>query len=344
MRLFETENECKELLEKGRMDSYALLVRKGEETAFLFSDSVDSNTLFEMASLTKVLVTLPLVFQAMGEGKLSLESRLSDFFDFVPKEKKNITVFQLLTHTSGVGEILVPKKDKKDSFLAARAILQAPLSYSPGSEHRYSCMGFILLGKILEQIYHQPLDFLFESRIKEPLGLSRSGFLFPHDGENGVISYRRSEPGSYRVDDENAYAMGGVSGNAGVFFSLRDLEIVIKAIMTKDARLYPQPFYALAEQDYTQEFSQGRGLGWLMVDDRYEQTADLFPVGSFGHCGYTGTSLFFSREKDLSVALLTNAARFAYQKHPEHEFVRGQVSDMRIQVHKAIGKDLSETD
>ena len=215
MRLFETENECKELLEKGRMDSYALLVRKGEETAFLFSDSVDSNTLFEMASLTKVLVTLPLVFQAMGEGKLSLESRLSDFFDFVPKEKKNITVFQLLTHTSGVGEILVPKKDKKDSFLAARAILQAPLSYPPGSEHRYSCMGFILLGKILERIYHQPLDLLFESRIKEPLGLTRSGFLFPLDGENGVISYRRAKPGSYRVDDENAYAMGGVSGNAG---------------------------------------------------------------------------------------------------------------------------------
>ena len=343
MRLFETKKVCHKLLVEDRMDSYALLVRKGEKTALLFSDSVNPDTLFEMASLTKVLVTLPLIFQAMGEGKLSLESRLSDFFDFVPKEKKNITVFQLLTHTSGVGEILVPKRNEKDPFLAARAILEAPLSYSPGSEHRYSCMGFILLGKILEQIYHQPLDFLFESRIKEPLGLSRSGFLFPHDGENAVISYRRSDPGLYRVDDENAYAMGGVSGNAGVFFSLRDLEIVVNAVMAKDARLYPQSFYSLAEQDYTKEFSLGRGLGWLMVDERYEQTADLFPIGSFGHCGYTGTSLFFSREKDLAVAILTNAARFAYQKHPEHEFVRGQVTDLRIRLHQAIGKDISET-
>lgn len=98
-----------------------------------------------------------------------------------------------------------------------------------------------------------------------------------------------------------------------------------------------------AEQNYIKDFGEGWGLGWLIVDGKYPQTGKLFPIGSFGHCGHTGTSLFFSREKDMYVIILTNATRCLNKKNGFKGYDYNKICEMRADIHNAIFDDLSES-
>lgn len=161
----------------------------------------------------------------------------------------------------------------------------------------------------------------------------------PLGEENTAICYRRDYDRLYGVDDENAYFMRGVSGNAGAYWSIADLEKLADAIYER--RLYGEELPVKAEQGYTEGMAQNRGLGYLMIDENDPLSGGLFTKGSFGHCGYTGTSMFFDREKQLYVVLLTNTARFAYRECPSHEHVRGRCLEVRSSVHCAIKEDLN---
>ena len=338
LKLEQTEKILRGLVDAGWMGSYALFVRHGSEKAAITSKNADADTLFEVASLTKVTVTAPLAMMSIAEGKLALEDQLGDFFSGLTV-MRDVTVFRLLTHTSGIGAIPFSfVLTDRGSQAVAAAICRARPDYAPGTDQQYSCMGFITLGAILEQIYGKTLDVLFAEKLAGPLELTRSRFCVSIGEENTVVSYRRDEPGEYGVDDENAYFMRGVSGNAGAFWSISDLEKLADAIYEK--RLYPAGLAEMAERSYTDGFPQKRGLGYLIIDEDDPLSGGLFPAGSFGHCGYTGTSLFFSRERELYVALLTNSARFAYRESPTHEHVRGRTLAMRRSVHAAVAKDL----
>lgn len=339
MKLTQTEQVLRQFLFAHRMDSYALLVRYGDEKCILTSPNVNPDTCFEVASLTKVTVTAPLALMAVREGKLRLDERLGDIFPDLA-EMANSTVFQLMTHSSGIGGVpLSFELTDQGSFEVAKAICQAPAYYQPGTAVEYSCMGFITLGAILEQRYSKKLDELFREKLAKPLGLTRSRFNMPLGETNTAVSYRRDFDRAYGVDDENAYFMGGISGNAGAFWSISDLEKLADAIYEK--RLYGEELAALAEQGYTEGMAQNRGLGYLMIDQNDPLSGGLFGKGSFGHCGYTGTSMFFDRSKDMYVVLLTNTARFAYRKEASHEHVRGRCYEVRSSVHAAIKKDLN---
>lgn len=334
----QTEQVLRRLLTDKQMDSYALLVRHGEEKKVLTSPNVNQDTCFEVASLTKVTVTAPLVMMAVREGRLRLDERLGDIFPGMT-EMADSTVFQLMTHNSGIGGVPFSfALTDQGSFEVAKAICQSKPNYQPGSAVEYSCMGFITLGAILERRYGKKLDVLFMEKIIQPLGLTRSRFCMPLGEENTVVSYRRDYEREYGVDDENAYFMRGISGNAGAYWSIADLEKFADAIYEK--RLYGAQLAELAEQGYTEGMVQNRGLGYLMIDEEHPLSGGLFSKGSFGHCGYTGTSLFFDRKKQVYVALLTNAARFAYRQAPNHGHVRGCCLEMRRSVHGAIAKDL----
>ena len=115
----------------------------------------------------------------------------------------------------------------------------------------------------------------------------------------------------------------------------------MKAVLEKSPALYPEKYFALAEHDYTPHYEEGRGLGYQMVDARYEQTGKLFPDGSFGHCGHTGTSFFINREKNLYVIILTNATRCLNRKGGFRGYDYSVVMKMREDIHNVIAQDLA---
>ena len=339
LNLTQTHMVLNDHLRNGHMESYALLVRYGDEKVCITSDNVNSDTCFEVASLTKVTVTAPLALMAVGEGVLKLDDKLGNFFPGLTK-MRDVTVFQLMTHSSGIGGVpLSFELADQGSFAVATAICQSETNYEPGTAVEYSCMGFITLGAILEKVYGKKLDALFEEKLAKPFGLTRSRFCMPLGEENTVVCYRREFDRLYAVDDENAYFMRGISGNAGAFWSIGDLEKMADAIW--DRTLYGNEIADMAEQGYTEGMVQNRGLGYLMIEENDPLSGGLFTKGSFGHCGYTGTSMFFDRKRQVYVILLTDTARHAYREDPSHEHVRGTCLAVRNTIHHAIKIDLN---
>jgi len=341
MILKHTQELLQRKLAEEAFDSYAVWVGLGEDEIILTSDNVDGDTLFDIASCGKILHTMPLILQAIGEGKFTLESTLDEFFDNVPEEKKKITIHQLLTHTSGIIRIPLSKEVCAQGIdVVAAYMLAHPLAFEPGSNYTYSCNGMFLLGFILEKLYGKTLDVLFEEKIKQPLGMTRSRFVIGIDEPNAAICYSRREPGESRFDDDNVRAMGRPGGSGGSFFTLNDVRKYVKAVMEKSDLLLPNAFYDPAEVNYTPDYAEGRGLGFLVVDDKYPQTGTLFPVGSFGHCGHTGQSIFMNRELNLRVVVLSNATRFLRKKSNFTHYDYGVIMAMREEIHNEIKRDL----
>lgn len=325
------------------LDTYVILTGIGGYEQVLTSTNADIDTLFDIASCGKILHTTPLLLQAVGEKKLALQSTLDMFFDHVPPEKKDITIFQLLTHTSGILRIPLPKNICAQGVNGIAAhIMAAPLAFAPGSGYAYSCNGMNLLGYIVEKLYGKTMDILFEERIKKPLAMTRSCFNLDINEPNRAICYTRKEMGPLPFDDQNVLNIGRVGGAGGSFFSPADILKYVKAVFSKNEKLYKKEFFDLAEANYTPYYAEGRGLGYLTVDENYPQTGDLFPVGSFGHCGHTGQSIFISRELQLYVIILTNATRFSAMKHDYKTEDYEAVMALRKELHNTIKQDLRE--
>lgn len=331
---------CRMLQEKVCGDYAVLIHCKGEEK-LLTSPCVNRDTYFDNASLGKIFITAPLILRAIGEGKLTLDTVLADCFPDVPEDKKGITVKQLLTHTAGITTYgLPPEASEMSRHEQASLILRYPLVYTPGESYIYSCFGFILLGFLAEKIYGAPLDRVFEQYIRKPLGYTRSRFNIAVDEPNAAVCYSRKDVGEYRADDGNVRVLKGVAGNGASYSTAGDIQIFVQAVLDRSPVLYHPSLYALAETDYTPDFSEGRGLGYLMPDVRYRQTGRLFPEGSFGHCGHTGQSVFINRAEDLYVILLTNTTRYSNIRSGFCGYDYGDTMRMRENVHNAIYEDL----
>ena len=327
-------------------DSYAVYVKIGADESTFCSDNVDEDTYFDIASLGKVLVTTPLVLQTTAGGLLRLDSRLDEWFENVPSDKKGITVRQLLTHTSGIVRHIPPREvAAKGRDAVAENILSHALAFAPGSDYLYSCCGMVLLGFILEKIHGDTLENLFEKHLKKPLGYTRSKFNIELDEPNAAVCYRSADVNglAHPWDDEIVRVMQTSCGNGGQFFTLADIKKFTEAVLRKDERLYPEAMFAAAERQYAPACaSESRGLGWLYVDEKYSQTGRLFPTGSFGHCGHTGQSVFFNREKNMCAVILTNATRFLSMRSGFTGYDYGQIMKMREEIHNEIYRDLRE--
>lgn len=341
MILYNTEKLLKQKLENKDFDSYAVLVHYCDEEKLLTSENVNEYTYFDIASMGKVLITSPLVLQAISRGKLSLDNTLDEFFAVDDDDKKKITVKQLLTHTSGIiRHNITVDAVKKGNDGIVQEILSYPLAYAPDTDYIYSCNGMILLGYILEKIYNKSLEAIYNENLANPLKLKRTAFEIALDEENAAVCYRWKDGETQRFDDENVLVMGKTAGSGGQQSCLYDIQKFIKAVLGKDELLYQKELFELAEQNYTPAFSEGRGLGYLVVDEKYCQTGKLFPVGSFGHCGHTGQSFFINREKNLYVIILTNATRFLNMKNDFRGYDYSEIMKMREEIHNAIAKDL----
>lgn len=188
-----------------------------------------------------------------------------------------------------------------------------------------------------------PLDQAFYRYLAEPLGLSRARFNIDIHEENAAVCYTREHVGKFRSDDCNVCNMQGIAGSGAQFFSIADIRTFIQAIMERDERLYDRSLFDLGESNLTPWSAEGRGLGYLVTTESYHQTGDLFPLGSFGHCGHTGMSFFINREKDLFAIVMTNATRFANMSSGYQGYdYAASVEKMREMISNEIAKDLRQ--
>lgn len=341
MKLCNIEQFLKKREQEKAYDSYAVLVSvKGKEKLFT-SINVNEETLFDVASIGKVMPTSTLAVRAVSEGKINLEDTLEMYFQDVPEDKKRITIKNLLTHTSGIISGLIPDRvadTGKDAVVDF--ILSGRLRFEPGSSFEYSCFGYILLGFILEKIYGMTLDQLFHKYIAEPLGFKRSQYVLPLDAENAAICYRSKYPGKRREDGERAYTLGYAVGSGACHSCIYDLKRFCEAILNKNEILYPKEWFDIAETDYTTDYSVGRGLGYLIERDEPSGKEKLFSAGSIGHDGHTGTGFYINREKETYVIILTNATRFANMKNDFKFYDYDEVKKLRQDIRDMILEDL----
>lgn len=347
MDLEKTQKILKQKMADKEFDTYAIVVHKGEKEWFLHSDNADKDTYFDVASMGKILVTSTLALKAVDEKKLSLGDTLDMFFKKVPSPVENITVKQLLTHTSGIVRCEISDKSVKEGNDAiAVYIMNNPLAFNPGESGQYSCNGMILLGFILEKIYNMPLEKIFEEKIKKTLNYTRSKFNIAVNEPNSAICYRSENVDGFSSpwDDENIRILQTSSGSGGQFFSISDIKKFADAVIKKSELLYSKEIFEQAEKNYVMsEELEGRGLGWLYVNEKYYQKGKLFPVGSFGHTGFTGMSMFFNRNLDMYVIMLTNATRFSAKKHNFKTLdYEGDTCRIRVDLHNAIFEDLTD--
>lgn len=352
MELTNTLQEIQNKLNSRDFTSYALLVGYGAHEWQYFSNDVNQDTYFDAASLGKVFPTTALALRAIGDARLALDDTLEKFFPFVPADKKDVTVKNLLTHTPGMLRHPYPEKlglGGRDAV--AKFIFSHPLAYETGKSFAYCCDGIFLLGLILEKVFGMPLEQAFECYVKQPLGMARSTYHIAIDEENAVLCNHRADLGGLIYDDDNVRRLCGIpAGNGGLFVTARDLKTFVKALIAKDERLYPESMYALAEQNYTKGLSvldekrstENHGLGFVYVDEQCEQARELFPKGSIGHVGWSGQSFYLNRERELYVILLTNSMRCQHLEKKLHGTARDRaVHQMRIDIHRAIKKDLN---
>lgn len=267
-------------------------------------------TRYDLASITKPLVVGMLALRAMESGKLCLWDKLGTFLD-TPDDKRDITLAQILTHTAGFPTGIHLWQMKRPPEDAAEMLLNVPLLFAPGSRVQYCCVGYILLGLLLECLYDMPLSDLATQEVFWALGMRHTGYL-PQDGN--IAATEMQDDGRCLqgvVHDENARFLGGISGNAGVFSNMDDLALFMQMLCANgrlpDGSRYLSPAaLRLAMRNHTPGLAQGRGLGFYLpyYDNGY--TGDLFPPETIGHTGFTGTSFTLDPTTGLYVVLLTN--------------------------------------
>jgi len=275
--------------------------------------AVQPDTIYDLASLTKVVVTTTAAMMLSDEGRLDIDKPVSAFLPgFSGGAKDRVTVRHLLTHSSGLDwtSPLYKEIRGKDAYLARIQALD--LAYEPGTKSLYSDLGEILLGEIVERVAGEPLDAFARARILGPLGMHDTSYL-PGPELRPRIAPTERDPWRGRllvgeVHDENAFAMGGVAPHAGLFGTAGDLARF--AQMMLNGGVYDHRRFAA--RDVVERFTRragvpasSRALGWDTPSPGSSAGTRLSPH-SFGHTGFTGTSLWIDADRKLFVILLTN--------------------------------------
>ena len=271
---------------------------------------MEPGTVFDLASLTKIVSTTMVALALVDAGKINLCDNIGQFFD-APEGKRGITIHQLMTHTSDLPAhvpIYNLASTPEDTFSLI-------LKLSPGTDTKvvYSCLGYILLGKICETVAGKTLDKLAHQYVFEPLGLKTAAYnpcAKTHSFAATEYCNVREEWLCGTVHDENARFMGGVSGNAGVFADINDCAVLARMFANKGTlngkTIVSQDLFELAIQNHTTHCDEGRGLGFAVKSRAPVSCGRFFPVGSYGHTGFTGTSIWINAETSQYVVFLTN--------------------------------------
>ena len=273
-------------------------------------------TLFDLASLTKVVATTSMAMLLYEHGLLDLDAPVAAIVpEFILDAEKDprrneVSLRMLLAHSSGLPayEKLFLKVSTRDELL--RAALSMPLAAGPGTRVDYSDIGFIILGIALERLAGESLDRFCQSEIFGPLGMSNTTFNPPIENRKQIpptaddrTFRRRIIQGE--VQDENASVLGGVAPHAGLFSSARDLAQFAHAMLNPGRPVFRTETIAVFTRRQSAPEGTTRGLGWD-TPSASSQSGKYFSANSYGHLGYTGTSLWIDPERHISITLLTN--------------------------------------
>jgi CubicO group peptidase (beta-lactamase class C family) len=285
----------------GRHDTVLLLAAVGH---YGIDDPrpVTTETVYDLASLTKVIGLTTACMILVGEGKLDLNAPVQRYVPaFKGTNKERVTIRHLLTHSSGLPAwrpLYIEATTRGVAFAMADT---TPLLRQPGDTFVYSDLGAIVLTQVVEGIAGQRLDAYLDARVFKPLGMTSTRFLPPSDWRPRIAPTERSQDGTIilgTVHDENAWKLGGVSGHAGLFSTAPDLARFAQWLLGQRAYL---------EWTRRQNVPAGssRALGWDTPSENSSAGTKMGPR-AFGHTGFTGTSIWIDPEKDLFIILLTN--------------------------------------
>jgi CubicO group peptidase (beta-lactamase class C family)/beta-glucosidase-like glycosyl hydrolase len=270
-------------------------------------------TLFDLASLTKVVGTTAAAMALTDDGQLPLDAPVRRYVpQFRGGEKSGITIRHLLTHTSGLPAGADLFSDAREPAGALRRVFRTALVYSPGEKMEYSDFGMIAMAEVVRRRAEVPVDLFLARRVFGPLGMESTQYDPPMALTQPVTvptALRSDRPYVLRgvVHDANAFRLGGVTGHAGLFSTAHDLAVYSQTLLNGGAygarrvwsprtvRIYAAP----------QGLPGNRGLGWDKPGPR-SSAGDYFSSSSFGHLGYTGTSMWIDPQRDLFVIILTN--------------------------------------
>jgi len=280
------------------------------------SPTAATSTLFDLASLTKVMATTPMAMLLYERGLLDLETPVCaivpEFVSDAEKDprRRDVTLRMLLAHSSGLPayEKLFLKARTREELL--HAAFTMPLSADPGSRAEYSDIGFIILGVALERLADEPLDRFCQREIFAPLGMTNTAFnppariraAIPPTADDQTFR-RRIIQGE--VQDENASVLGGVAAHAGLFSTAKDAAKFAHAILNGGHPILRPETIALFTRREPAPSGTSRALGWDTPSSP-SQSGKYFSAQSYGHLGYTGTSLWIDPLRQLSITLLTN--------------------------------------
>jgi len=280
-------------------------------TLSLDGPPVRPDTLWDLASVTKPVVALAALW-LVERGGLALSETVGDHLpEYRGGTSGDLTIEQLLTHTSGLPgrQPLYRQHTDRASLLAALRTL--PLRFAPGSAVEYSSAGFMLLGEIVAAASGLPLERLVAMAVTEPLGLRDTGFR-PTPDQAGRCAATEDCPWRGRVvqgsvHDENAEVLGGIAGHAGLFGTVGDMERFAIAVLSGGSEGWLSArTLAEAGRSRTDRLTLRRGLGWQGRDASGSPAGDLFSPDSFGHTGFTGTSVWIDPTLGRYAVLLTN--------------------------------------
>lgn len=304
-----------------------LIARKafGQFTYERASPAVVPETLFDLASLTKILATTAMAMILYERGLLDLDAPAAAIVpEFVSEAEKDerrreVTIRMLLAHSSGLPayEKLFLKAGSRDDLL--EAVFKMRLTADPGSRAEYSDIGFILLGAALERVAGESLDRFGRREIFAPLGMAQTTFNPPMEMRPQIPPAADERPGKSasgrsefrqriiqgEVQDENASMLGGVAGHAGVFSTAEDVARFAHAMLHAEDSVVRADTVSLFTRRAAHPAGTSRALGWDTPSGP-SQSGKYFGPASFGHLGHTGTSLWIDPERQVSITLLTN--------------------------------------
>ncbi len=302
------------------------------------------DTLFDIASLSKLVATTMVALKFIENGKLSPDDNISEFFDYTGNFD-DCKIRHLMMHTSGMPSG-IPLFTMPRNIDALRTVLDAERCYKTGDEVIYSCMGYIVLGRVLENISNESLDKLAQKYVFDPLGMKTACYnpdVAKSIAATELYSHSR-EWATGHVHDENAYFLGGVAGNAGVFATLDDMisfaGMCSEKGVARNGEIYlSKELFELAIKNYTPDKGESRGLGFQIKGTQNFPGGKLLSTGSYGHTGFTGTSLYIDNETGLWGVLLTNAVHYGRKNRSNYFMLRRNFYDMMITEYKNMQKE-----
>lgn len=284
------------------------------------------DTVFDLASLTKVVVTTTAILQLVEQGRLNLDTAAAHYWpQFGANGKACITVRQLLSHSSGLRADLDLKDDWTGQAEGLRRVVNDTPVNPPATQTLYSDVNFIVLGELVKRVSGLPLEIYARRFIVKPLRMRDTGFTLPGSMRRRIAPTEFGKGTMLRgvVHDPTARRMGGIAGHAGLFGTADDLARFAQAILQGGRILKPSSVASMQAPQGPVESRAERGLGWQLLAPMLANRDDLPPLGMIGHTGYTGTGLWIDLVQGRFLVLLSNRV------HPDG---KGDVRPLRRQV------------